>query len=383
MYFVHPQIKYSKESFLNLLYGFLNVKGSDLELKNYFKQFLGKDFSIAFLDMGRTAFSLAVEQFNLQNSKIIFPAFLCDIFYPYIKKYNIDPVFVDADINNFNMSLEDLKNKYSPKIKAVFVVHTFGEYLPINKVREIVGDKTIIIEDCAHRLFGPQGDIGGKEGDAIIFSFYKHLPCARGGALALRNKDIENLQLKHTTFTMRDFLSLLNHIPFFANLFRKLGGGAAKKYQKKEKFFEPVGLCRTSKNLTYFFVEDFRKTIENRVYLANVFKKELEKLGFVMQDAENSSFCFLSGLMPENLADKRDDFVVGLRKYNIFCTRIWKDPIILNDELIQDLKINTSEFQNTLEISKRIINFPLQNHYTEKDIYKMIYFTRKQLELLK
>ena len=82
----------------------------------------------------------------------------------------------------------------------------------------------------------------------------------------------------------------------------------------------------------------------------------------MVQKSENNVFCYLSALAPKNLEEKRDEIVEKLRKYHIFCTRIWHAPIMLNKD----------EFPNTFEAAKRIINFPLQNHYTEKDVKKMI-----------
>jgi len=77
----------------------------------------------------------------------------------------------------------------------------------------------------------------------------------------------------------------------------------------------------------------------------------------------------------------RDKFVRELRKYGIFATRIWKDPIILNPQVQKEYNLNLREFPNTIEVAKRIVNFPLQNFYTKKDIEKMIRVIKQSLTL--
>jgi len=99
------------------------------------------------------------------------------------------------------------------------------------------------------------------------------------------------------------------------------------------------------------------------------FQAELKKLGFEVQETENNVFCYLSASVPVNLKEKRDKIVEELRKYRVFCTRIWHTPVVLSEE-----------FSNTMEAAKRVINFPLQNHYTEKDIKKMVTAIKKTID---
>ena len=51
---------------------------------------------------------------------------------------------------------------------------------------------------------------------------------------------------------------------------------------------------------------------------------------------------------------------------------MWHTPLILNPLVQEEYNIDIKKFPNTAEIARRIINFPLQNFYTKKDIEKMI-----------
>ena len=219
-----------------------------------------------------------------------------------------------------------------------------------------------IIEDCAH-AFGIQ-----PQSEVAFFSLYKQFPALRGGLLVCP-KEWQIGKLPGTSFSFRDFLSLLNCFPLFAFFFKKFGKDIAPKLLRKEKLPEPAGINRISLNLFAAFLDDFEKSLPERQKLALFFQDELKKLGFGVQESKDNLFCYLSALVPKDLEEKRDKIVEMLRKDRVFCTRIWHTPIMLNKD----------EFPNTFEAARRIINFPLQNHYTEKDIKKMINAIKKVL----
>lgn len=369
MFFVHPQIKLDKKVFSNFF------KKPDLsylkkKLHSYFP-----DRQIIFTDMGRTAFKIILEELDLRNSEIIFPAYICDIFYPILKIYNIKPVFIDIDLHTFNASQDKVLNAITPKTKAVLISHTYGLINNINKIRNLT-----IIEDCAHSFGLKQA---GKLGAVSFFSIYKQFPSLRGGMLVCP-KDWE-IKLPKTSFSFRDFISLLNSFPFFAFMFKSFGSRTprlAENFIREEKMMKPAGINNVSLNIFSQFLEDFEKRLEKRKKLALLFQKELEKLGFRTQASEDNVFCYVSALIPKRLEDKRDVFVNELKKQRVFCTRIWHTPIIMNPKVRKEYNINLNEFPNTVEASKRIINLPLQNHYTEKDIKIILEIIERTLKKL-
>lgn len=330
---------------------------------------------IIFTDMGRTAFKLIVEEMKLENSQMLFPAYICDIFFPILKKYNISPVFLDIQKETFHIKFEDIKKKITPKTKSILVCHTYGLSADIQKIKQFTGDQLLIIEDCAHSFgakygstISPQDGIyTGNLGEAALFSLYKQFPCLRGGMAVLQKKP--ETSLLKTRFNLRDILSLLNSFGIFAFLFKKFGGKIAPKIQKEEKL-EIGKINNVSLNLFLNHLKDFKENLKKRIELAFFFQGELRKLGFEVQESKDNIFSLLSVLVPKNL--NRDKFVKKLRKYGIFCTRIWHAPIILNPEVQKEYNLNLDEFPNTVDVAKRIINFPLQNHYSKKDIKKTI-----------
>lgn len=350
MYFVHPQIRLDKLRKTNL----------QQKLAGVFPQ-----KQIVFTDMGRSAFKIVVEKLGLANSEILMPAYICDIFRPILEKYNIKPVFLDIDLRTFEVRPEEIERKITPQTRAIFICHTYGRVFDVASIKKF---GLPIIEDCAHAF----GSGAGLLGDVSFFSLYKQFPALRGGMLVCP-KDWQ-INLPRTSFNFRDFISLLNCFPLFAFLFKKFGskfgGEIAAKMVRKEKLPEPAGLNKLSLALFSYSLDNFEKTLPHRIELAKFFQKELQNLGFSVQDGIKNVFCYLSALTPEALAEKRDKIVEELRKHGVFCTRIWHTPVVMDKE----------NFPFTYEASRRVINLPLQNHYQEKDVKKMIKAIKKVLQ---
>jgi len=378
MYFVHPQIKFDIENLKEVFFSFFKSPG-EKELEKVKSIFPEKE--IVFTDMGRSAFKLIVEKLNLRNSQILFPAYICDVFFPILKEYNLSPIFLDIEKETFHIKFGEIQQKITPETKAVLVCHTYGLPIDVKKIKSIYGEQISVIEDCAHS-FGAKlnGIYTGNFGDVAFFSLYKQFPCLRGGMAIFEREETRDKRqedLPKTNFDFRDFISFLNCFSPFAFLFKKFGGEIAPRMIRKEKLKKPAQINQVSLNLFLYFLKNFKENLKKRVELALFFQEELKKLGFEVQKSENNVFCYLSALTPQNL--NRDKFVKDLRKCGIFTTRIWKDPIILNKEVQKEYGVNLDEFPNTIDVARRIVNFPLQNHYKKRDIEKIIEKSKKEL----
>ncbi len=400
MFFVHPQIKINKRNLSKIWNGFSEDVNSEALTRKLEPIFPGK--KIVFTDMARSAFKVIIEQFNLRDSTMMMPAYICDIFYPIIKEYGIKPIFLDIDTASFHLQIEEIRRKKNPDVKAILISHTYGLPVDIEKLKKVITEiqnsnfesalelardkpqtsnpEPLIIEDCAHAFGGRlKGSYAGNLGDVSFFSLYKQFPVFRGGMLVCP-KDWKIKELPQTHFSLRDFISFLNSFPLFAFLFKSFGNKVASHFIRKEKMSEPAGLNSVSLNFFHNFLDDQQTTIKHRIELGKMFQKGLKELGFQVQEAGDNVFCYLSGLIPAKLENKRDELVERLRGRGIFCTRIWHTPIVLNPEVQKEYHLDLNEFPNTVEAANRVINFPLQNYYQEKDIKKMVSSIREALK---
>ena len=108
-----------------------------------------------------------------------------------IVQNNLKPVFVDVEVNTFNISIEDLKKKITSKTKAIMCVHVLGTSANLNKIKKIIDKKNIIlIEDTCESLGAKfNNKFLGTFGDFGTFSFYysHQITSGEGGMIVCNN----------------------------------------------------------------------------------------------------------------------------------------------------------------------------------------------------
>ncbi len=109
-----------------------------------------------------------------------------------ITENRLRPVLVEPDEDTFNLGAQKLAAALTPDIKAVLVVHLYGQLADMPAITQICRERgLLLLEDCAQSHGAHIGGVkAGAWGDAAAFSFYpgKNLG-ALGDAGALTCKD--------------------------------------------------------------------------------------------------------------------------------------------------------------------------------------------------
>ena len=143
------------------------------------------------------AFSLVVNKLGKykfsNNDEVIIPT-LCwsTSLYPIIQM-NLKPVFVDIDLENLNIDIDQLKKKITSKTKAIMLVHALGNCASMNKIKKLCSNKNItLIEDCCEALGSKYNNkYLGTFGEISTFSFYfsHHITSGEGGLILCKNRE--------------------------------------------------------------------------------------------------------------------------------------------------------------------------------------------------
>jgi len=109
------------------------------------------------------------------------------------------PVFVDIDLNTYNIDISQLELALSPKTKAIFIAHTLGNPFDLDKISEFAKQNNLwFIEDCCD-AFGTKykGKYAGTFSDIATLSFYPahHITMGEGGALLTNDDHLNKLIL--------------------------------------------------------------------------------------------------------------------------------------------------------------------------------------------
>lgn len=178
----------------------LNPRKSALEmLEEGFRKYFNVNYAFSF-NSGRSSFLAILKSLDLNNNdEVLLQAFTCNAVVNPILWAGLKPVFVDCDENTFNIDLEDLKRKITPKSKAIIAQHTFGSPADLEEILEICQKNNIIlIEDCAHSLGATYKEKKvGTFGKAAFFSFGrdKVISSVYGG-MVITNDDFLAKKLK-------------------------------------------------------------------------------------------------------------------------------------------------------------------------------------------
>lgn len=108
-----------------------------------------------------------------------------------ILQNNLIPVFVDVELETYNIDTDKIENAISTKTKAIVLAHTLGNPFNIKKVKEICNKYNLwLIEDCCD-AFGStyNNQKVGTFGDIATLSFYPahHITIGEGGAVLTNN----------------------------------------------------------------------------------------------------------------------------------------------------------------------------------------------------
>ena len=192
------------------------------------------------------------------------------------------PVFADINKDNFNIDINEIRNKITPKTKAIIPVDYTGQAVDIDGIREIIsGTDIVIIEDGAHSLGTKyKGCRVGSQADMTMFSFHpvKTITTGEGGIITTNNEEYYTKMINFRSHC------ITRNVDQLAN---KDGGGwyyeqldLGFNYRMTD-FQAALGISQLSK-LDWF--------IERRKEIVKKYNKELSQIdGLILQKNEKYS----------------------------------------------------------------------------------------------
>ena len=192
-----PLLNGNEKKYLNecIDTGWISSEGPFVErFEKEFSSRLGRKHGIAVTN-GTSAIDVAIEAINIEpEDEVIVPTFTIISCIHQIIRSGAVPIFVDADPYTWNMNVNHIEKKISPKTKAIMVVHIYGLPVDMDPVLEICKKyKLKLIEDSAE-LIGQtyKNKPCGSFGDISTVSFYsnKHITTGEGGMLLTDNDDL-------------------------------------------------------------------------------------------------------------------------------------------------------------------------------------------------
>ena len=150
-----------------------------------FSKYIGSEYGVSCMN-GTVALHLALEALEVkQRDEIIVPSFTYIATANAVSYTGAKPIFVDSDIETWNIDSKKIEDKLTKKTKAIIPVHLYGHPCDMDIIKRIANKNNLyIIEDAAEAHGAEyQNKKVGSFGDISCFSFFgnKIITTGEGG----------------------------------------------------------------------------------------------------------------------------------------------------------------------------------------------------------
>lgn len=308
---------------------------------------------------GTDAIQIALMALGLKpGDEVICPSFTFVATAEVISLLNLKPIFVDVDIDTFNIKLEGLESLISERTKAIIPVHLFGQLANMPEVMSFAQKHNLaVVEDTAQCIGGAMDFNGEKRyagtiGDIGTTSFFpsKNLGAYGDGGAIFTNSDILAEKLR----------SIVNH-------------GMSKRY-----YYDRVGvnsrLDAMQAAILNVKLKHFDSYISNRQSAAEYYDNALASLEQV-KTPERSGFSdhvfhqYTIRIL-DGSRDKLHEFLTGCDIPNM----IYYPVPIHQQAPYKGEKVVNGELVNTDMLCSQVLSLPM---HTELDETQLEYICDK------
>lgn len=385
------------------------------ELENSFKNYLGIKHAISF-NSGRSSLFAILKSLELEEeSDVLLQAFTCNAVPNPVLWTKLNPVYVDCNKEDYNMSFDDLKAKITEKTKVVILQHTFGLPANIDPIRALCEAKNIIlIEDCAHALgaeFVSESSSGmlankvGTFGKASFFSFSrdKVISSVYGGMVATNDDELAQKirqlqeefglpsrywiiqQIVHPILLGYIILPIYNFLDLgkiFLVLFQYLNFLSKSVSKKEKKGQKPIYFPKSLPNALAIMAINQLKEIDNfnihRNKVANYYAEGLKDTTFELPvNFENRKNIFLRYAIKHPKA--HDIIYDAWHNQNILLGDWYTTPIAPFDTKIEEMRYKKGSCKNAEDLAKTTLNLPTHINIKKEDAERIINFLKNYI----
>jgi perosamine synthetase len=172
------------------------VQGQEVSsLEEKINSLTGAKFSAAVCN-GTASLHLALIALGIgEGDEVIIPAFSYIATANVIELVGATPIFVDIDLDTFNIDVNDIEKKITPKTKCIMPVHEFGLCAQMDKILEIAKKYGLkVVEDAACAIGAKIGEqFAGTFGDFGSFSLHprKAITSGEGGIVTTKSQELD------------------------------------------------------------------------------------------------------------------------------------------------------------------------------------------------
>ena len=284
------------------------------------------------------------------------------------------PVLVDVQPDTFNIDIDDVRRKLTPRTKAVIPVHFAGRPCDMTNLLRVVRDHDLqIIEDCAHAIEADyEGQRVGTFGTIGVLSFYstKNVVTGEGGMVLTNSAEIAAK------------IKVMALHGMSADAWKRFSDDGYKHYEVVEVGFKynmmdlqaAIGLHQIQRVESYW---------NKRVGIWNRYSDALADLPVglpapIGANIRHALHLYTLLVDRRRAGMSRDDFILAMHRRNIG-TGVHYRPIPVHPVYQQRYGWRPQDFPNAHEIGETTVSLPLSARLTDADVEDVIGSVRSVL----
>jgi perosamine synthetase len=314
-----------------------------------------------------TALHLALVTLDIKpGDEVIVPAFTWVSTANVVLYQGAEVVFCDIDPKTFNLDPKKLREKITPKTKAIMVVHLFGLCAPMDDIKTIVGDIPIIEDGACAAGAAYKGKPAGGLGTIGCFSFHPRKSITTGeGGMITTNDD----KLGATLQVLRNHGASISEEqrhhgpkPYILPDFNVLG------YNYRMTDLQgAIGEVQLKKLDTF---------IEERAHWAAYYTDELKSIPWIQVPEFSSDYrhgwqSFVLLIEEENAPISRNAIMEELQHAGI-STRPGTHAVHMLGYYAKRYTIDPSDYPGAHTANDKSISIPLHNRMVKEDFHYVI-----------
>jgi len=254
------------------------------------------------------------------------------------------PVFVDIDVDSYNLDPDQLAGALTERTKAILPVEIFGNTAHFDRYEQFARDHDLLmIEDCCEAVGGSlDGRPAGGFGDCGVFAFYpnKQLTTGEGGMIVTDNEELATAARSMRNQGRGDNGDWLTHVRIGYN------------YRLSE-LSAAIGDAQIGR---------MDEILQRRRDVAGFYHRELGDIEEItlpaMAEPETASwFVYVIRLADRFTFANRQAVVEAMARQGIGCERYFQ-PIHLQPYLAEQFGWRTGDFPDCELVSDRTIALP-------------------------
>jgi dTDP-4-amino-4,6-dideoxygalactose transaminase len=332
-----------------------------------FARFIGVRHALA-VSSCTAALHLSLEASRLtEDDEVLVPTLTFAATGEVVAYFKARPVLVDVDPVHFNLSLEDVGRKITPKTRVVMPVHFGGHPCCMDSILDLAAENGLtVIEDAAHALPAKyRGKSIGTLSPLTAFSFYATKTVTTGeGGMVTTNDD-----------SLAERIALMRLHGISRDAWKRYTAEGTWRYEITEAGYK-YNLTDPQAALGLVQLSKCEQMWRRRVEIAKKYDKALSSLDayrtpIVAEDVQNAWHLYVILVQSSALRIHRDRVIEELRQRGIG-TSVHFIPLHLHPYYQNMWGYRPGEFPVAEDYFDRCISLPIYPSLTEEDLHRVI-----------